>query len=176
MKIIIINALVWITLGTGLLFKKEIRSFFSEPTDKPSYADLAWKPPLQEKKFSEGIGIQFFNPHNIDADTYVKNIIQTLGGKSIHTASFLNTPKTKSNIYVRELSKYFLGIEKVVIIGSYGLNIYALRNLLLANPSVHTLDLREVQWKQETLNIIIKGTTVKKILTYNSPYLAEIEE
>lgn len=176
MKIIIINALVWIALGTGLLFKKEIRSFFSEPTDRPSYADMAWRAPLSERKFAKKIGIQFFNPHNIDADTYVKEIIENLGDKSIHTASFLNTPKSKSNIYVRELSKYFLGIEKVVVIGSYGLNIYALRNLLLANPSVHTLDLRQVQWKQETLNTITEGTNIKKILTYNSPYLAETEE
>ena len=92
------------------------------------------------------------------------------------TRQVLKHAENKSNIYVRELSKYFLGIEKVVIIGSYGLNIYALRNLLLANPSVHTLDLREVQWKQETLNIIIKGHHRKKNFTYNSPYLVEIEE
>lgn len=146
-----------LVIGTLMLFKGNIRQWFSENLNEPTAVDKAWRPP-HPKSYDRKVILElhYFNTRRalelINDKTNELNK-QNLGVKTLLISGSRKLP---TNTYLRELAKQDWGIEEVRLHSTDTINIYAFLNLLKSNSELKRVLIWNNGWDRGKLRLIEK--------------------
>ncbi len=140
---------VSVLIGILMMHKHQLRQIFNEDLKSPSEADIKWSPPLLEKPFKHKtlIALHQYNPPAPETFIFEKTSLLNKENKGIHTLILSGTPKVPTNAYLRILAQENWGIEEIRVHGTTCINIYALLNLIKANPDLKRILIWDNKWK-----------------------------
>jgi hypothetical protein len=155
MKRIYVYIFVCIIIGMLMLFKGSIRQLFSENLNEPSVEDTAWKKPKKNAyTIKTVLELHYFNTRR--AVDLINEKISDLHKKKVGIKTLLisGSPKLPTNTYLRELAKQDWGIEEIRLHNTEAINIYALLNLIKANPEIQRILIWNNTWDRTKLRRI----------------------